>query len=560
VRQEAVSAAQARQQEEQALHERQRADYRVWSDRALSVPAGNANACRARAVALVDSVATPGPVVWCVDLRQPDYSRLGADGWRFDADLPPSIALDWKDRIANACDVLAAGLPDSHLLVQSRVWALPHEQGLAAEHPSNQMAVFAGLLEGRFPLPPDVTYCGQFDGHGDFLPLRNPLAVGMAAKATGGWVIVPAASADLVRAVYGRVVGVKNPVELWQALGRWNPFPQTWHTADLPRQQEVSAAIDLCKIIGQEQAKRAVEIAVAGGHDLLVVGPPGEGKSLLASAIPGLAPPLSTDEALEVAELYHAQGLLPGDAVPSAAPLRQVDASISVAALLGGGSEEAFGGEVTLAHRGFLYFDEFLQCTRRTLEALRTPLQDGKVSISRTRWKKEFPAAFQLVAATNPCPCGGWTPGDDSRCTCTKSERRKYAGKLSQPLCDRLEVRVFVTPSGGNFYSAKGAETSAVVRARIVAARAMQAERYAGLEFSVNARVTAEWLALCEYGLDVARRLRELANGGGVSTRGLTNLVKVAQTVADLAGSERIRLEHLAEAEEYLGAPLAGAQ
>ena len=567
VRAEAQAEQDRREQELLVSRVRQGENYEAWRERVFGPPAGNARHCKARTFALVDSVATPGPVVWCVEMWQPAGGNLGINCWRFDADLAPSVALSWHDRLYNAADVLHEGTVGTHLLVRSRVWAVPDEPGLAAEHSSNQMAVFAGLFEGRWPLPPDVYYCGQFDGHGAFLPLKNPLSVGAAAQGTGGWVIVPAASAEMVRAVYGRVIGVADPVELWDVLGHWDPLRQAWPTADLPRRQEVSSSVDLCQIIGQEKAKRALEIAVAGGHDLLLVGPPGEGKSLLASTIPGLAPPLTDEEALEVATIYQAQGSLPGDAVPSAAPLRQIDATISPAALLGGGSEEAFAGEVTLAHRGFLYFDEFLQCTRRTLEALRTPLQDGKVSISRTRWKKEFPAEFQLVAATNPCPCGGWTQEDgdrgtwttgyEGRCTCSKSERRKYAGKLSQPLCDRLEVRVFVERNDGDFYGG-GGETSAVVRARIMAARARQAERYAGTGITVNGRVSAEWLSLCEYGLAVARRLRVLADEGAMSTRGRTNLVKVARTVADLAGSERIRLEHLTEAEEYLQAPLSG--
>ena len=533
----------------------QKAAHRAWERSDLTHPKPHSTV-----VVAVPDVYGAEPVTWRVDRHY--GMRIGPSGWLFDCPtLPPSERLDWEDRLCCGCSEMAQRLPCAHPLTGANIWASA-DAPAGSNDPANQMALFAGILNQDFSLPPNVVFSGVINGGGEFLPLKHPLAVAQAAKKTGRWLFVPLSSLQLCGAVYNRVVGVKDTTDLHNKLVNWRPFERTWPYATLPRTEEVSKALDLSCVAGQEGPKRALEIAVAGGHDLLLIGPPGEGKSLLASTIPTFAPRLTREERLEVAAIYQAQGLLSGDVAPSAPPLRTVDANISKQALLGGGSLELQPGEVTLANRGYLYFDEFLQCSAKTLEALRGPLQEGRVWISRTGWKVELPAAFQLIAAMNPCPCGGWLPGDTSGCTCKEdkdgksNERRRYAGKMSQPMLDRLEVRCFVGRVGTTLARAKPAETSAVVRERVSLARSAQKSRYLGTGITTNARVGADWLGLCRRTAEVEARLEYLMDKTRLSMRAQTNLIKVAQTIADLECAPVITLTHLEEAEALMQTPL----
>jgi len=310
---------------------------------------------------------------------------------------------------------------------------------------------------------------------------------------------------------------------------------------------------DLRHVRGQMRARRALEVAAAGGHNLLMVGPPGCGKTLLARAMPGILPPLTLDEALEVTRIHSVSGLLdPGAPLCRTRPFRAPHATASYAALVGGGSSPR-PGEVSLAHGGVLFLDEVAEFGRHALEALRAPLEDRVVRVSRSRRSVVFPASFSLLAAMNPCPCGH--AGDPTRpCRCGKSRIEAYQQRISGPLLDRIDIHVAlsgVPPE--ELASRPEGEPSSDVRKRVVAARARQAERNRAGEGSVtNAGLDLEGLEHHaplgpEESLYLARAGRRL----GISARAWHRIVRVARTVADLGGAERITRAHLAEALTY---------
>jgi len=299
-------------------------------------------------------------------------------------------------------------------------------------------------------------------------------------------------------------------------------------------------------------ARRALEIAAAGGHNLLLIGPPGAGKTMMARRVAGILPPLTFNEALEVTAVHSVAGLLPpGAGLIGARPFRAPHHTISDAALVGGGSQPR-PGEVSLAHLGVLFLDEMLEFSRHVLEVLRQPLEEGHVTIARAARTAVFPARFVLVGAMNPCPCG--FAGDPIReCRCTPLQVARYQSRLSGPLRDRLDLTVEVpalppeTFTGGSL-----GESSASVRARVVAARTRQCDRYRGIRFATNAELTPSFmLEFC--GLDAAgmRLLDQAIRKMSLSARGYDRVRKVARTIADLADGDRIRSEHVAEALQF---------
>ncbi len=297
---------------------------------------------------------------------------------------------------------------------------------------------------------------------------------------------------------------------------------------------------------GQQVPRKALEIAVAGGHNLLMVGPPGEGKSLLAKVIPTIAPPMSTDEMVETTSIHMQHGLLE-EGLMTSRPVRTVDPSITKQAMIGGGHVDPYPGEVSLAHNGVLFCDEILQFGKSITEALRGPLQDHVVTISRVNWKITWPARFQLVAACNPCPCGYWGhPSID--CACTPGRRRNYAAKLSGPVVDRMPVRVWMHPLGEEKFDPPDSEPSSEVRARVLAARKAQKRRWG----RTNDEIGPAQQDLIELSPEAERHLRQLNDDLILSTRAVDNLRKVARTVADLEGSELVESAHLDQASQFL--------
>lgn len=305
---------------------------------------------------------------------------------------------------------------------------------------------------------------------------------------------------------------------------------------------------DFADIIGQQGAKRGVEIAAAGAHNLIMVGAPGSGKSSLAKAIAGILPPMTREEARLTGKIWSVSGKGDGT-VASARPFRSPHHSASIAAMIGGGSgESVLPGEVSLAHNGVLFLDEFGQMPRSAIESLRAPMEDKKVTISRLRSTMDYPASFMLVAASNPCPCGYWGEGD--RCNCTPAQRLAYLSKLSGPILDRIDIHLWLhSVDTGKLFCDKKAESSEAVRKRVCAARAIQQKRFEGCGIHANSemdnRQTDEFCPLDRDCKDTILKLMEQLH---LSMRAYYRIVRVARTIADLEGAEKIKPEHLLEA------------
>ena len=311
--------------------------------------------------------------------------------------------------------------------------------------------------------------------------------------------------------------------------------------------------MDFADIIGQDGAKRGVEIACSGGHNVLLVGAPGSGKSSIAKAMAGILPPMTREESAITSKVYSVAGRsVGGVGLMRSRPFRAPHISASKAAMLGGGSgENILPGEVSLATNGVLFCDEFCEAPKATLEALRGPLEDRKVCISRLKAKIEYPASFMLVAASNPSPCGYYGEGD--RCTCTAGQRASYLSKLSGPIMDRIDIQIWVQPVETSALVRGGkAEPSAAIAERVLRAREIQRKRFAGSGIFTNAEMSSKQLeAFCPLDDACKDLLERLIDKLGLSARAYTRIIKIARTIADLAGSPDICPAHLAEAASY---------
>jgi magnesium chelatase family protein len=311
--------------------------------------------------------------------------------------------------------------------------------------------------------------------------------------------------------------------------------------------------LDFADVKGQESAKRALEIAAAGAHNCLMAGPPGSGKSMLARRLPGILPPLDFVEAVEATKVHSVAGVLrAGQALLATRPFRAPHHTVSDAGLVGGGNPPR-PGEVSLAHAGVLFLDELPELRRHALEALRQPLEDGRVQLGRARISLEYPARFMLVAAMNPCPCGYHGSGC-GRCVCSPVQVERYVGRMSGPLLDRIDLHVQVPSlAGERLTDERRGEHSALIRGRVVEARARQASRFAGVPVTfANADMGPHELREhCRIDAAGERLLRTAVHRLGLSARAYHRVLRVARTIADLAGADRILLPHLAEAVQY---------
>jgi len=309
--------------------------------------------------------------------------------------------------------------------------------------------------------------------------------------------------------------------------------------------------VDFSEVGGQALARRATEVAVAGLHNILYIGPPGSGKSMMARRIPTIMPSMSMEEKLEVSKVYSICGMLPPDkALMHVRPFRSPHHTVSPQALAGGGKMPK-PGEISLASRGVLFLDELAEFQKGTLEILRQPLEEHRILVSRVHGIYEFPAAFMLVAATNPCPCGYYP--DRNRCSCNDQQIRRYLGRISRPLLDRIDICVETAPVSYQDVRGSGAqESSRDIRERVERARQMQRMRFAGTPLLFNNEMKKrEIMQYCVLGEKEEKFLQNMFAKMGFSARGCNRVLKVARTIADLAGEERILQEHLAEAVSY---------
>lgn len=463
--------------------------------------------------------------------------------------LPDSAVKEAADRVRSAAKNLGFVWPASRITVNLA------PARLRKTGPVYDLPVLLALLcaSGQLPsLNERFAFVGELSLNGALRPVTGMLPMALAAVEAGvTHLFVPAENAAEAAAVEGlTVLGASDAAQVVAHLrgeAQLDPAPrQPFVPAEGPD------VPDFADVRGQLAARRGLEIAAAGGHNLLMIGPPGTGKSMLAKRMPGILPPLTQEEAVECTTICSVAGLLPaGSGLVGQRPFRSPHHSVSAAALAGGGAS-ARPGEVSLAHNGVLFLDELPEFHRDALEVLRQPVEDGKVTVSRAAATVTYPSRFILLAAMNPCRCGYF--GHPTRaCTCTPSAIETYRRRVSGPLLDRIDLHVEVGPvQYSELAGSEKGECSADIRKRVIAARAVQTARYAHDGIRCNGELSGQLLRkYCQPDAAAAALLQTAFDRLGLSARAYDRILKVSRTIADLAGCEQIGAAHLAEALQY---------
>ena len=468
--------------------------------------------------------------------------------------LPDSAVKESHERIMSALQVNGYKMPTTNIVVnmapadirkEGSAYDLPLAIGLLGANETISSEKFSRYL-----------LMGELSLDGSIQPIKGALPIAIKAREDGfEGLIIPQQNAREAAVVNQlKVYGVSNIREVIEFFNNERELePTVVNTREEFYQQQTNCDLDFADVKGQENVKRALEVAAAGGHNLIMVGAPGSGKSMMAKRLPSILPPLSLGESLETTKIHSVAGKLGAErGLLSQRPFRAPHHMTSQVALIGGGQSPQ-PGEVSLAHNGVLFLDELPEFGRSVLEVLRQPLEDKKIMVSRARYSVEYPANFTLVAAMNPCPCGYYNH-PTKECTCPPGAVHRYMGRISGPLLDRIDLQVEVTPVAiGEISQVRPSEPSAAIRERVIRAREVQAERFREVpgvhtNAMMNARMLREFCPLDQ----AARELLERAMVRlDLSARAYDRIVKVARTIADLEGTADIGAAHLAEAINY---------
>jgi magnesium chelatase family protein len=456
--------------------------------------------------------------------------------------LPDTEVREARDRVRAALNHARFEFPARRITVNLAPAELPKDSSRF------DLPIALGILAASGQLMPEalhgVEFAGELSLTGELRSVRGALAMALSARGAGRTFIVPEGNAPQAALAEGaRILPARTLLEVVAHLAGEAPLAEYAGKA----QAGAASYPDFSEVKGQQQVKRALEVAAAGAHSVLMVGPPGTGKSMLAARFPGILPPLAEREALEVAAVHSVSSAGFDAARWGARPFRAPHHSASSAALVGGGQVPR-PGEISLAHQGVLFLDELPEFDRDVLEALREPLESGRVAIARAARQVEFPARFQLIAAMNPCPCGHC--GDRSgRCRCTPERIARYRGRVSGPLADRIDIKLEVpAPRDAELVAAVAGESSDAIKARVEKARRAQLER----QGKANALLgTKEIDRYCATDREGDQLLRHALARLLLSARAYHRVLRVARSIADLAGSTAVAAEHIAEAIQY---------